>query len=77
MALQVLNPSRAKELRDALAEPQSRSGLAAALSQLKVTLDACGLAYQDLSGAFKRHRALAQTQSWVPRAAFDFEGVIL
>jgi hypothetical protein len=49
--LQVLQPQRAKELRDSLAQPQSRAGLAAALTQLKSRLDDIGLTYEDLSGA--------------------------
>ena len=47
----MLQPQRAKELRDSLAQPQSRAGLSAALTQLKSRLDDIGLAYDDLSGA--------------------------
>ena len=46
----MLQPQRAKELRDSLAQPQSRAGLSAALTQLKSRLDDIGLAYDDLSG---------------------------
>lgn len=48
--MQVLHPQRTKELRDSLAQPQSRAGLAAALTQLKARLDDVGLSYEDLSG---------------------------
>lgn len=46
----MLHPRRALELKESLAQPQSRAGLAAALTQLKARLDASGLAYEDLSG---------------------------
>lgn len=50
--VQVLHPQRAKALRDLLAQPQSRAGLAAALAQLKGRLDDMGLPYEDLSGQY-------------------------
>jgi hypothetical protein len=62
----VLQPQRAKELRDSLAQPQSRAGLAAALTQLKSRLDDIGLTYDDLSGA---DPSLAQRSSII-RARF-------
>ncbi len=75
---QVLHPTRAKELRDALAQPQSRAGLAEALTALKARLDASGVAYEDLSGAFRfASRVRRRDSSHVNASANASVGVAL